>query len=50
MYYAQKETDQLRKEAIKSNNQEAGSPIYPHDLLRTAYDAVMHDKEVVAGR
>lgn len=50
MYYAQKTTDDLRKEATKSENQETGSPLYPHDLLRAAYDAVMHDKEVVAGR
>lgn len=50
MYYAQRSTDDLRAEALKSADEEAGCPIYPHDILRTAYDAVMQDKEVVAGK
>ena len=50
MYYAQKTTDNLRAEATKSGDQEVGSPVYPHDILRSAYDAVMQDKEVVAGK
>lgn len=50
MYYAQKSTDDLRAEGLKSADEEAGSPIYPHDILRTAYDAVLQNEEVVAGK
>lgn len=51
MYYAQKTTDNLREQALKStSDQEAAGPIYPHDILRAAYDAVLQDQEVVAGQ
>lgn len=50
MYYAHKSAEELRARALEAPDQEVGAPVYPHDILKNAYDAVLQDGEVVAGK